>query len=356
MADGDEIGVAIEFELHRAARAARTMLLGHVSLLPVRSATPVEMGRIGRRPRSPQLVIGGEDGQASLQRLIGARAHTQSVRILHIDVPLRDNPDEHSVAESSWTLSAGLWPKHYRGDPIMKTLLSAALIAGALAATPAAAAPIVYGTAAAFGAATTGVTTNGFENAANGTSNYILASGSYSQPGFTITQSTNNAFNTSADFGNSAYYYSWGSGDVINTPHNGVMTITFASAVTAFALDLGSFYDDQNPATPCCAASTFYGKDVIIGTSQGNFLVDLNSTQTLKFFGVTSETAFTSFTITGATTDPTASTIVDNLRFGSAAAAAVPEPATWAMMISGFGLVGGAMRRRASKPTLAYAA
>jgi hypothetical protein len=28
------------------------------------------------------------------------------------------------------------------------------------------------------------------------------------------------------------------------------------------------------------------------------------------------------------------------------AAAAVPEPATWAMMIMGFGLVGAAMRRR----------
>lgn len=29
--------------------------------------------------------------------------------------------------------------------------------------------------------------------------------------------------------------------------------------------------------------------------------------------------------------------------------AAVPEPATWAMMIAGFGLVGGAMRRRSTK-------
>ena len=34
--------------------------------------------------------------------------------------------------------------------------------------------------------------------------------------------------------------------------------------------------------------------------------------------------------------------------------AAVPEPATWAMMIGGFGLVGGAMRRRA-RPTVTYA-
>lgn len=33
---------------------------------------------------------------------------------------------------------------------------------------------------------------------------------------------------------------------------------------------------------------------------------------------------------------------------------AVPEPATWAMMITGFGLVGGAMRRR-NKVTVSYA-
>ena len=38
--------------------------------------------------------------------------------------------------------------------------------------------------------------------------------------------------------------------------------------------------------------------------------------------------------------------------FGNAGA--VPEPASWAMMIGGFGLVGGAMRRRgAAKPALA---
>lgn len=34
---------------------------------------------------------------------------------------------------------------------------------------------------------------------------------------------------------------------------------------------------------------------------------------------------------------------------------AVPEPATWAMMIAGFGLVGGAMRRRRSQENLAVA-
>ncbi|MBB5686021.1 PEPxxWA-CTERM sorting domain-containing protein [Sphingobium boeckii] len=35
--------------------------------------------------------------------------------------------------------------------------------------------------------------------------------------------------------------------------------------------------------------------------------------------------------------------------------AAVPEPATWAMMITGFGFVGGSMRRRAVKTTVSYA-
>jgi hypothetical protein len=35
--------------------------------------------------------------------------------------------------------------------------------------------------------------------------------------------------------------------------------------------------------------------------------------------------------------------------------AAVPEPASWAMMISGFGLVGGAMRRRTVSMTLQQA-
>ncbi len=34
---------------------------------------------------------------------------------------------------------------------------------------------------------------------------------------------------------------------------------------------------------------------------------------------------------------------------------AVPEPASWAMMIFGFGLVGGAMRRRKTKLTVSYA-
>jgi hypothetical protein len=39
---------------------------------------------------------------------------------------------------------------------------------------------------------------------------------------------------------------------------------------------------------------------------------------------------------------------------GTPGLSAVPEPATWAMMILGFGLVGGVMRRR-QRQTVRYA-
>ena len=50
---------------------------------------------------------------------------------------------------------------------------------------------------------------------------------------------------------------------------------------------------------------------------------------------------------------PNSGTLITNPLFGGNvqitydyAAAAVPEPAAWALMLAGFGIVGGAMRRR----------
>lgn len=42
--------------------------------------------------------------------------------------------------------------------------------------------------------------------------------------------------------------------------------------------------------------------------------------------------------------------ILDNVRVVSLSESAVPEPGTWAMMISGFGLAGAGLRRRAAAP------
>lgn len=41
--------------------------------------------------------------------------------------------------------------------------------------------------------------------------------------------------------------------------------------------------------------------------------------------------------------------------FGALAVSAVPEPAAWTMMIFGFGLIGGAMRRRKTSVKVSYA-
>lgn len=242
----------------------------------------------------------------------------------------------------------------------MNRILSTALVASAIAAAAPAYSATTYTSLAAFNAATTGVTTNNFEGAAPETSTSLFASPSstYAQPGFTMQQSAGNAFLSDPAGLSRFYYYDWGTGDVINTPYGQTMTITFNTAVTAFALDLGVFYGAPFPYPPGTipgAATTLYGSAVSIGTAQGSFLVNTATTRNFTFFGVTSDTAFTSFTITGAGSTLGASTVFDNIRFGSAVSAAVPEPATWAMMIGGFGMVGGAMRYRRRKTTVSFA-
>ena len=46
---------------------------------------------------------------------------------------------------------------------------------------------------------------------------------------------------------------------------------------------------------------------------------------------------------------------IDQLTFDAAATPAVPEPATWAMMIIGFGMIGGAARYRRRETRVTYA-
>ena len=60
-----------------------------------------------------------------------------------------------------------------------------------------------------------------------------------------------------------------------------------------------------------------------------------------SFYGFVSTSAFTSVLITAGTTLGGGETC--NLQLG---AGGVPEPATWALMISGFGLAGATLRRR----------
>ena len=71
------------------------------------------------------------------------------------------------------------------------------------------------------------------------------------------------------------------------------------------------------------------------------------STSGQNFFGflADSSTPISSITITSGTARISS---IGQFRIGgvSRAVGAVPEPATWGMMLIGFGLIGGAMRRR----------
>lgn len=74
----------------------------------------------------------------------------------------------------------------------------------------------------------------------------------------------------------------------------------------------------------------------INGTSYGNFLgTSLGSFDRLVFDGINGGGGFA----------------FDNITLNDAAA--IPEPATWAMMLAGFGLAGSAIRRRRLRLTFA---
>jgi len=126
----------------------------------------------------------------------------------------------------------------------------------------------------------------------------------------------------------------------------GTATYNFTNRVSAFQFDWGSI-DDYNTLT----FRTNQGTDVIVpGT---DFTNPANGNQispgTNGLFTVTGAQGeyFTSVTFASSAN----SFEVDNL----AVSGAVPEPASWAMMIGGFGLAGGALRRRRTQTTVKFA-
>lgn len=75
-------------------------------------------------------------------------------------------------------------------------------------------------------------------------------------------------------------------------------------------------------------------------------VIDIGDLGARGFWGFTSTTSFSKIVMTSSTVGQSAVGQIDNVRYASGLASAVPEPSAWAMMIVGFGLAGAAVRRR----------
>lgn len=118
-------------------------------------------------------------------------------------------------------------------------------------------------------------------------------------------------------------------------------TFTFDAPITAFAFDYND--RDGSDAYQVSLAGQVFANPPFSGfTGSG-------------FFGVVSDTPFNTVTfshsIVGGILEPFG---IDNVR-SNVFAAPVPEPASWAMMIAGFGLVGGALRGRTTHSRTRFA-
>jgi PEP-CTERM motif len=196
-----------------------------------------------------------------------------------------------------------------------------------------------YTASAAFGAATTGITTDNFSSYAAGA---LVPDGS-SLGGLTYT------FNTGAGLGGAitaGFYNSFSGNSLAAKQVSGGLnsadffynsegfTVVFPTAITAF----GVFSNTNLPVGATLVTSS--------GTAATTFTT--YDTSTFGFLGFTSPTPFTSATFTSSIFN------IPEIEYGSVTA--VPEPSTWAMMILGFFGVGFmAYRRKPTRPALRLA-
>jgi len=168
-----------------------------------------------------------------------------------------------------------------------------------------------------------------------GTSQTFAAAG-YAGQNITITSSESRAGNVITDLFS------------VSTPTNFLSGTTISGTlINALELDLGAFNADANPVNLVSAASglTSVG-DIRYGTG-GASVLPLTPQTTLG----TGSLSYSGYE--GVNTSSTAGLYQFNIRqfdysvsYTVAPVAAVPEPASWGLMMLGFGLVGGALRQR----------
>ncbi len=162
------------------------------------------------------------------------------------------------------------------------------------------------------------------------------------------------AFGT-PDYDGLYYYDIGGFGGSTPALGDGIMQNVATTAGSLYTLTFG--YSGEN------TAGVVTTLDVLIDSLLTQFTITADNS---GVFQSPFQTASITFTATSALTNvrfiQSASTqngfndvLLDGITLGLAQGGAVPEPAAWAMMLSGFGLVGGAMRSRRNKTTRAIA-
>lgn len=205
--------------------------------------------------------------------------------------------------------------------------LNIVLASFALMSTPAFAAPLLSDTGFS-GTATT------IDFSSPGLAAGTVASNQFA--GVTFSATNGSVFYSSGDPGiysggltgfAGTYLDNFTGGFTTNT--SSVYTIAFASLVNR-----AGAYFESNFGAPAITLSAFSGATLV-----DSFIYNNPSCCSSSAFLGFSDIAFDSIQLSNITGNDF---IMDTLRFDGA----VPEPASWAMLITGFGLTGAAMRRR----------
>jgi hypothetical protein len=228
----------------------------------------------------------------------------------------------------------------------MKQLLSlcAALLFAAGLSAPAAAVDglTIYTSRAAFMAAIHGAATDNFDDLSTDDNPEVLirSAGDYS---YRIWSTQTDTLYRAGDAGNGSLSDFGNVGEIVLSDFTGGMnavggdffnTDAFGQGVTHVSISVTAYTPDRNPQP---------GDDLITSHT-----FDLYSDTGFQFLGFTwtqTGSGVPAFSFRDADNDGVTWPTLDNLVIGIANP--VPEPASWALMLGGFGLVGGALRRRA---------
>jgi hypothetical protein len=229
----------------------------------------------------------------------------------------------------------------------MKRYLALATVAAAALTSPAQATVTIYTTQAAYLAA---ISTPGVDTYNNITPGVQLAA-SLTRPagtyGYTVTDVAI-AGGTAALFGAGSTADAWLSNN------ENASTISY-SAFTGGVRGAGAnfFGTDVNGLF---VAGGGNGLTLTATDASGTVTTTVVNPTTSTFIGFVSTTGLTGLTVRATTPNASYWATVNNLTLGGAAVTpAVPEPATWGMMILGFGMIGAASRSRKVKTTVKFA-